>query len=157
LYAEETLTVTFARIFLNFIKMTTMRSYFMLFVLASLLAQACDGSKKEIDALDKQTKEIHDQAMGDLAAMNQTSLALKDFMIKALMTPEQSTVFNKTLADMEKAESDMMEWMAQDKLPEGKSKEEALAFMKERLAKITRNRDDIRAATEAGKKLLPQQ
>jgi hypothetical protein len=95
--------------------------------------------------------------MSDLATMNQTSLALKDFMMKALMTLEQSAVFNKTLADMEKAESDMMEWMAQDKLPEGKPKEEALAFMKDRLAKITRNRDDIRAATEAGKKLLPQQ
>ncbi|HOY04598.1 MAG TPA: hypothetical protein PLO67_04290 [Saprospiraceae bacterium] len=134
-----------------------MRPILILFVLAGFFLPACNGALKEIQALDKETKEIHDSAMNDLAEMNRVSLAIKAFLTTALMTPEQSAKYSKVLSDMEKAESDMMEWMSKNEPVEGKPEKEALAYLKDQKAKITKNRDDIRAATEAGKKLLPAQ
>lgn len=134
-----------------------MRPISMLFVLAGFFLPACNGAQKEIDALDKENKEIHDSAMNDLAAMNKVSLDIKAFLTTALMTPEQSAKYSKVLSDMEKAESDMMEWMSKNEPVKDKPAAEALAYLKDQKAKITQNRNDIRAATEAGKKLLPTQ
>lgn len=132
-----------------------MRPISILLVLAGFFLPACNGAQKEVEALDKETKEIHDSAMNDLAAMNKVSLDLKAFMATALMTPELSAKYTKVLTDMEKADSDMMEWMSKYEPVKDKPAQEALAYLKEQKAAITQNRDEIRAATEAGKKLLP--
>ncbi|MCC6282759.1 MAG: hypothetical protein IT262_19295 [Saprospiraceae bacterium] len=134
-----------------------MRHFLMLFCSVGLLLSACNSAqKKEIEALDKETMAIHDEAMKEMADMNRTSRAIKTFLTTATMTPEQSAVFSEALINMEKAEADMMAWMAQYKSPENKPAEEALAYLKDQKAKISKNRDDIHAALEAGKKLLPK-
>lgn len=133
-----------------------MRHFLMLSGSIVLFLIACNGSKKEIAALDKETMAIHDEAMKEMADMNRTSRAIKTFLTTATMTPEQSAVYSEALLSMEKAEADMMAWMAQYQSPEDKPEKEALAYLKEQKARISKNRDDIHAALEAGKKLLPQ-
>jgi len=134
-----------------------MRIYLLLLLCVGLMLPACDGSKKEIAALQKQTEDIHDEAMKDLAEMNRVARSLKELQMVATMTPEQSEVFEKTLKGMNKAEEDMMAWMAGYKAPEGKPAAEALAYLEDQKSKITQNKVDILAAIAAGKKLLPSQ
>lgn len=125
--------------------------------LALFSLAACDNGKKQVESLAKETEAIHDAAMKDLAEMNRVTRALKDFMISATMTPEQSQKFTDVLATMGNAENDMMDWMKNYKSPEGVPTEEALKYLQEQKKMIENNQVDIRAATEAGKKLLPQQ
>lgn len=120
-----------------------------------MLLVSCDDSQEQIKALKKETMDIHDEAMKDLADMNRVSRELKDYMVVALMTPEQSQQFFTVLADMKKAEDGMMSWMAEYKDPKGMPGQEAIAYMQDQKQKIAANRDDIRAALEAGKKLIP--
>lgn len=124
-----------------------------LFLLFLLPFTACDGDKKQIDTLFKETEVIHDEAMKDLADMNRVARALKDTLRVSTMTPEQSAVFTEALTGMGKAEDDMMAWMKNFKSPDGLPSSEALQYLKDQKALIEQNRADIRAAMEAGKKL----
>lgn len=134
-----------------------MRYILTLVACISLLASGCKGNSEELKKLDKDIMAVHDAAMKELADMNRTSRELKQFMTVALMTPEQSAKFTEVLGNMEKAEADMMAWMRDYKFPEGVPEAEAMAYLKDQQAKINKNKDDIHAATEAGKQLLPKQ
>ncbi|MBX2892276.1 MAG: hypothetical protein KF734_15215 [Saprospiraceae bacterium] len=122
-----------------------------------LCSAACkDSSKTQIETLKKETMDVHDEAMKDLARMNRVSRKLKDFMISATMTPEQSQVFTSTLVAIEKADDDMTAWMSAYRDPKGKPPAEAIQYLQEQKSKIEKNRDDIRAALTAGEALLAQ-
>lgn len=123
--------------------------------LSALLFACDDGSKKQIEALKKETMSIHDEAMKDLAEMNRTSRQIKDFMISATMTPEQSEKYTAALAAIEKADEDMTNWMRDYKDPKGAAAAEAIRYLEEQKQKITKNHEDIRAALATGKRLLP--
>jgi hypothetical protein len=127
------------------------------FFLTIFLLGACDNGKKEVAALAKETEAIHDAAMKDMAEMNRVARALKDFMISATMTPEQSQKFNDALTTMGNAENDMMDWMKNYKSPDALPSAEALKYLQEQKKLIENNHIDIKSATEAGKKLLPQE
>ena len=127
------------------------------FAVFALLFAACDdGSKKQIEALKKETMDVHDEAMKDLADMNRVSRKLKEFLTTATMTPEQSEKFTAALTAIEKADEDMTAWMSAYEDPKGVPPAEAIRYLQEQKQKIEKNRDDIRAALAAGKKLLPQ-
>lgn len=116
---------------------------------------ACeDGSKKQIEVLKKETMGIHDEAMKDLADMNRTSRKIKDFLMVATMTPEQSEPYTAALAAIEKADDDMTAWMSAYEDPKDAKPEEAIRYLEEQKLKMEKNRDDIRSALAAGKKLL---
>lgn len=128
-----------------------------LIILTLLLAafSACNNDQKAVDALLKETETIHDEAMKDLAEMNRVALQIKEFMISATMTPEQSAVYNETLTQIGKAENDMMDWMKDFKAPEATvPSKEAMDYLSKQKELIQKNHADIKAATEAGKKLL---
>lgn len=133
-----------------------MKQIFSLTVLVLLLAGCSDSSKQQIETLKKETMDIHDEAMKDLAEMNRTSRKLKEFLTVATMTPEQSQQFTSVLAAIEKADDDMTAWMSAYEDPKGMSSAEAISYLQDQKQKMEKNRDDIRAALEAGKKLLPQ-
>lgn len=132
-----------------------MKHIFPLAVLVLLFASCDDGSKKQIETLKKETMDVHDEAMKDLAEMNRVSRKLKDFMMVATMTPEQSEQFTSTLSAIDKADDDMTAWMSAYEDPEGMPPAEAIHYLQEQKQKMEKNRDDIRAALAAGKKLLP--
>jgi Na+/phosphate symporter len=121
-----------------------------------LFFAACENEKKEIEALTKETETIHDEAMKDMADMNRVAREIKAFLISASMTPEQSAVYTETLLAIGKAEDDMMDWMKNYKSPEGMPPAEALKYLQEQKSLISKNQADIKAAMEAGKKLLGQ-
>lgn len=131
-----------------------MKHIFCLAALFMMFAACEDGSKKQIEALQKETMDIHDEAMKDLAEMNRVSRKLKEFMISAIMTPEQSEKYTAALTAIEKADEDMSNWMRDYEEPKGVPAAEAMRYLEEQKQKISKNRDDIRAALEAGKKLL---
>ena len=134
-----------------------MKQIFSLIALIFLLASCDDGSKKQMDALKKETMDVHDEAMKDLADMNRTSRKLKEHLTVAVMTPEQSEQFTAALAAIEKADDEMTAWMSSYEDPEGATPAEAIRYLQEQKQKMEKNRDDIRAALAAGKKLLPQE
>ncbi len=131
-----------------------MTRIFCLSALFLLLFACADGSKKQIEALKKETMDIHDEAMKDLAEMNRVSRQIKEFMISAIMTPEQSAQYTTVLTAIDKADEDMTNWMRDYEDPKGVAAAEAIKYLEEQKQKIAKNRDDIRAALEAGKKLL---
>ncbi len=134
-----------------------MKNTFFLLSLLFLVAACDDGSKKQIEALKQETMAVHDEAMKDLAEMNRVSRKLKEFQIVATMTPEQSARFTEVLVAIDRADAGMSAWMGEYKDPEGKPADEAILYLQDQKQKIEKNRDDIRAALNEGKKLLPQQ
>ena len=110
----------------------------------------------EAEALSKETEAIHDEAMKDMAEMNRQSRRIKEMMARMSMTKEVAEKYNDVLAAMEKAEAGMMGWMAEYKKPAGMAKDDAMKYLQDQKQKIEKSRDDIRAAVEAGKKLLPE-
>lgn len=134
-----------------------MKKILCLSAILLLLAACDDGSKQQIETLKKETMDIHDEAMKDIATMNRVSRKLKEFMTVATMTPEQSEQFTAALAAIEKADDGMTDWMSAYEDPKGMQPAEAIRYLEEQKQKITKNRDDIRAALEAGQKLLPQE
>jgi len=132
-----------------------MKHLFCVAALLFLFAACGDENKKQIEVLKKDTMTVHDEAMKDLAEMNRTKRQLKDFMTVATMTPEQSAQFTGALAAIEKADEDMMTWMQEYADPDEMPAADAIKYLQEQKTKIEKNRDDIRAALEAGKKLLP--
>jgi hypothetical protein len=133
-----------------------MKQILSLVALLFCLAACEDGSKKQIETLKKETMDIHDEAMKDLASMNRMSRKLKDFMVVATMTPEQSQVFTKTLVAIEKADDDMSAWMSAYRDPKGVPAADAILYLQDQKSKIEKNRDDIRSALKAGEELLAQ-
>lgn len=118
-----------------------------------LLFTACNDDKKQIEALTQATETAHDEAMKDLADMNRVARELKETLIAATMTAEQSTVYNDVLTNMGKAENNMMDWMKNYKSPDALAPGEALKYLTEQKTLIEQNRVEIKAALEAGKKL----
>lgn len=133
-----------------------MKQIFTLAVFVLFFAACDDGSKKQIETLKKETMDVHDEAMKDLAEMNRVSRKLKDFLATATMTPEQSEKYTAALAAIEKADDDMTAWMSAYEDPKDMPPAEAIRYLQEQKQKMEKNRDDIRAALETGKKLLPQ-
>jgi hypothetical protein len=131
-----------------------MKRIFCLVALLTTLAACDNGNKKQIETLKKETMDIHDEAMKDLADMNRVSRKLKDVLISATMTPAQSEKYTAALAAIEKADEDMSNWMRDYEEPKGAPAAETIRYLEDQKQKISKNRDDIRAAMEAGKKLL---
>ncbi|MBC7777610.1 MAG: hypothetical protein H7246_19405 [Phycisphaerae bacterium] len=120
---------------------------------AFLLFTSCNNDKKQIETLTKETETIHDEAMKDLADMNRVARELKETIMVATMTAEQSAVYTDALTAMGNAENAMMDWMKNYKSPEEMAPPEAMKYLQEQKALIEKNRADIKAALEAGKKL----
>jgi hypothetical protein len=130
--------------------------FFSLFAVLLLVACKNSSGNQQIDALQKETMDIHDAAMKDMADMNRVARTLRNHMASASMTPEQSAEYTKGLSAIGDAENEMMAWMRDYTEPKGKSPEEALKYLEDQKAKIAKNHENIKAALEAGKKLLPQ-
>lgn len=115
---------------------------------------ACGDDRKQVETLQKETMDIHDAAMKDMAEMNRTVRQVKDMLMAAAMTPEQSSVFSEALAAAGKAENEMMDWMRNYAEPKDKPSAEALQYLQQQKTAIEKNRENINNATTGLKKLL---
>ena len=132
-----------------------MKNILFLLVGTFLFAIGCNNDQKQVESLQKETEAIHDAAMKDMSDMNRVARKLKDVMMAATMTPEQSAAYTDVLTTIGNAENNMMAWMAGYKAPTDKPAAEALKYLAEQKALIEKNQAEIKATTEAGKKLLP--
>jgi succinate dehydrogenase flavin-adding protein (antitoxin of CptAB toxin-antitoxin module) len=143
-------------ILLSTVPTVPVAKFALLLLLTFTLFTACGGDKKQLETLVQETETIHDEAMKDMAEMNRVARALKETMIAATMTPEQSAVYDKVLTNIGNAENDMMDWMKNYKPTDAMSTEDALKYIQDQKTAITKNHADIKAAMEAGKKLQGQ-
>jgi len=120
---------------------------------SALFFTACSDDKKQIETLSKATEAVHDEAMKDMADMNRIARELKQTMIAATMTPEQSAVYTEVLTNMGKAENNMMDWMKNYQAMDQMAPTDALKYIQEQKKQIEKNQLEIKAALEAGKKL----
>lgn len=125
-------------------------------LLTTLFVTACTDNKKQIDALSKETETIHDEAMKEMADMNRVARELKQNLIAATMTPEQSAVYNTVLTNMGNAENNMMEWMKGYKSTDEMAPADALKYIQDQKTLIEKNFAEIKAALAEGKKLQGQ-
>lgn len=120
----------------------------------SILPAACGEDRSAVTALQKETEEVHDVAMRDLADMNRVKRSLKAELtqLDSLAPRRDSTL--SVLALMETADADMMSWMSNYQPPaDTMPLEAALDYLKKEKEKISANANMIRAAMEAGRQL----
>ena len=132
---------------------TIVKTSLLSILFSALFFTACGDDKQQIETLSKATETVHDEAMKDLADMNRIARELKDQMIAATMTPEQSAVYNEVLTNMGKAENNMMDWMKNYQAMDQMAPADALKYIQEQKKLIEKNQAEIKAALEAGKKL----
>ena len=120
------------------------------------------GRKADLDALPKAEKVIEAAfALKEEGAVS--SLIEADdgsFVVVSVskLTPAEAKPFAEVRReDIDRADAGMSAWMGEYKDPEGKPADEAILYLQDQKQKIEKNRDDIRAALNEGKKLLPQQ
>jgi hypothetical protein len=117
----------------------------LLMMLACQLTTGSSAASKEVAALQKETEDIHDIAMRDLAGMNRHSRQLKELLTVARMLPEAREAVLDTLSRMETAESEMYEWMQNYKAPDADTPpEQAKAYLLEQKALIIANGKKIK-------------
>ena len=141
---------------LFFTRLRLNMKFFLFCACAILLSVGCNDDKSKVEALQKETENIHDQAMKDMAEMNRVAREIKDFMMSASMTPDQSATYTATLTAIGDAENGMMAWMTGYKSPSSLPAAEAMVYLREQKILIEKNAAAIKTATEAGKKLLPK-
>jgi hypothetical protein len=115
------------------------------FAFALLFLLGCQSKTDcEITKLQTETENIHDEAMKDLASMNRKGREIKKMMEVARLTEEANKAYLDTLGSMNKAETDMYDWMRNYK-PPTKDAPNAKAYLLEQKAKIQANADHIRS------------
>jgi hypothetical protein len=121
-----------------------------------LLTFGCSDDKKQVETLQTETETIHDDAMKDMAEMNRLAREIKQKIVADSLTSDEAAPFTAALANIGNAENNMMAWMADYKAPSDKPASEAVLYLQEQKKLIEKNYTEIKEATIAAKKLLPQ-
>ena len=129
--------------------------FFVALVLPMMILGTSCNDRKAVEELKDATMAVHDEAMKELGAMNSVARGLKATMNSLdSLSPERIEIKN-TISDMEKAESEMMDWMAQYRAPaKDMPKEEALKYLQGQKTLMEKNLEDIRAAKNRGEKVI---
>lgn len=134
--------------------MNTLKLTITLLALSAFIS--CENSASRAQNLEQETMRIHDDAMKLLADMNRSSRNLSAEIPQLDSTAENNDrrkAIVEVLAEMEKADGDMMSWMSGFNIPENASAEEKISYLTEEKVKIEKNYQDIRAALERAQKL----
>lgn len=114
-----------------------------------------DGEKNTaVDALMQSTMAIHDEAMKEMAGMNRYGRMLKSEISKLDSLSGRADSIRVALRQIKLAEEGMYTWMSEYKAPAKLPAEAASAYLEDQKQKISKNQQDIRAATEAARQLV---
>jgi hypothetical protein len=122
-------------------------------VFSCLFGVSCGNDRAEIDQLQTQTMALHDEAMKAMTEMKRKggTLEKERATLDSLRTDTlRSKAILQVLAQMEKAEADMMTWMEQYTPPDQMPKAEALRYMQEQKKKMEQNLRDMEAWKRSG-------
>ena len=107
-------------------------------------------------ALEQETMRVHDEAMKEMADMNRVGRALKKEMETLDSLTPRHRAIRQALSQMKSAEAEMYDWMSNYQAPDKLPAEEAKRYLEDQKQKIEKNRQDLKAALEAGEKLLKE-
>ncbi len=131
-----------------------MKKYLAAFALALILA-ACSENRKPVEALEKTTMDLHDEAMKAMGPMNATARDLRAALKTTDSLSQRFQDLRAAATAIERADADMMAWMQQYNSPaEDLPVAQAVEYLTAQKAAIEKNFNDIKAAAEQGKKVL---
>lgn len=108
-----------------------------------------------MERLSKEAETIHDEAMKTMAEMNRLKRQFKKLLTEMPQNAPDRKPYMDAVAQMEKAENGMMDWMTNYREPAPNTMpEQAIRYLREQKSKIEQNRKDIDDALAAGQKLL---
>lgn len=126
----------------------------ILYLLAALLALSCGQSRRDVEALQRQTETIHDEAMKGIADMNRVGRQLKEQLATLdSIAPRRDSIYH-ILSRMNRADEDMQNWMMNYKAPDKLSAAEALQYLQGQKQAIDKNLKDIENALAEARQLL---
>lgn len=125
-------------------------------LLVGLGLSSCGGPAPEVLELQKQTEQIHDDAMREMAQMNRVGRSLrKDLAALDSLAPRRDSIL-AALSLAEQAEAGMYAWMQQYNAPAPRA-DSALTYLAAQKSLIEQNQRELRAALSAGEQLLSKQ
>jgi len=132
---------------------------FLLISFFSVLVIGCGDFTSEQEALWDKVMEVHDVSMENHSKMMSLGQEVREFVDNPVLPPGLKYTVKPTMAQIEKADEDMMQWMNDLK---GKFKvrdmesEEITKYWTEELAKIEKIDKDIVNSTNAAIEFLAQ-
>ena len=108
----------------------------------------------DLETLQTETMQIHDETMKDMADMNRIGRGLKQELETLDSLAPRREAIREVLGQMKRAEEGMYYWMQQYSPPENKPEAEAKLYLEDQKQKIGQNQRDMKAALEAGALLL---
>jgi hypothetical protein len=133
-----------------------MRPLTLLFVLGLMMTAfyACQEDRAAVKALEQATMHLHDEAMKGMADLNRVSRGLKQRLETLDSLAPQRSAIKDALLQIERADTDMNNWMMQYQSPTNLKAAEAQAYLNGQKTKIEKNWADIKAAIANGEALL---
>ncbi|MCB0533657.1 MAG: hypothetical protein H6574_21825 [Lewinellaceae bacterium] len=114
-----------------------------------------DGEKNTVvDDLMQSTMAIHDEAMKEMAGMNRYGRMLKSEITGLDSLSGRADSIRTVLRQIKLAEEGMYTWMSEYKAPTKLSEDAASAYLEDQKQKISKNQQDIQAATQAARLLI---
>jgi hypothetical protein len=127
----------------------------ILTLLVALTLAACGEDRKPVEALEKTTMDLHDEAMKAMGPMNKTATAIRKTLKTTDSLSQRYQDLQAAATAIERAEADMMDWMEQYQSPaDSVPVARAVEYLTTQKARMEQNFNDIKAASERGAKLL---
>lgn len=131
-------------------------TFLFAWVLGSVLLLPTVGCREDrtlVKQLQKETEDIHDEAMKGLATMNRLNRQLKS-QLSTLdsLSPRRDTI-HAVLSQMTRADEGMQQWMMQYQLPDKMAAQAAAEYLQGQKQAIEANKRDIEAAIGAAERL----
>lgn len=108
------------------------------------------ASCREKSTLEKQVMAIHDEVMPKLGELNKDRKALQK-ILKSTTDENIKSELLKAITGLENADDGMMDWMAEWKVPEEKSEQEA--YLNKEMVRITKVKSDMLESMKTAKVL----
>ena len=118
------------------------------YILLVVLMVSCKPkiNNDEIKTRYDQVMMVHDEVMPKMKPMSQLKKKLKKELINRANNAELSMKITESLSEIEAADEQMMDWMADFKLPEDKSEKAQISYLQKEQKKIEKVRMDIESA-----------
>lgn len=123
-----------------------------------LISNSCtqkDKASGDLEVLFSEVIEIHDDVMPKMGELNYLKRTLENTLVDKSLAEDEASQVKTAIADLEKADEDMMVWMAEFKKP-GKDVEfeTASAYLESEKVKITKVKTDTERIIEIAEQMV---
>jgi hypothetical protein len=136
-----------------------MKINIIIFALLPILF-ACDSSKKEQETLNAEVLAVHDEVMPKIGELEKVARKLNNLADSLSVDSTQATLIRMLQiqsAEVKNANESMMVWMRQydsEYASKVESHKEVMKYFNDQLVKVTKVKEDMNGALEAGRDLL---